>query len=142
MTALPDAFNVGPAAVADAVAEGPHTRKLVELAARRSHARRDRVGIVGNVHRAVMPRAASARVTSSARRMPLSWVRLGRVFNHPVANDARHRNADGVDRIGLTLEESFDFVGQQLAKLARGQCSQGIMLASILGKRMVSPESR
>ena len=49
VTALPDAFNIGPAAVADAVAESPDAGELVELAARCGDSGGDGVGVVGDV---------------------------------------------------------------------------------------------
>ncbi len=59
-----------------------------------------------------MPRAAERPryLFGQAHAFELGQVR--RVFNHAVANDARHCYADGVNRIGLTLEQGFDFVGQ------------------------------
>ncbi len=50
MATLPHAFHVGPAAVADAVAQRPHAREAIELAARRRNACGNRVRIVGDIH--------------------------------------------------------------------------------------------
>src|ERR1700736_813385 len=55
VTAFPNALNVGPAAISNAVADGPHTRELVELAASRRHSRRNGVRVIGNVHRRLNP---------------------------------------------------------------------------------------
>src|SRR5580658_5581011 len=48
---LPDALDIRPAAVTDAVADGPDAGKLVELAARGGYTGGDGVGVVGDVDR-------------------------------------------------------------------------------------------
>ena len=53
MAALPNAFDIGPAPIADAVADGPYAGQLVQLAVFGGDSRGDRVRIVGDVHRAL-----------------------------------------------------------------------------------------
>src|SRR6476646_8472589 len=45
---FPDTFEIGPAAIADSIANRPYARKLFQSAMNGCHARGDRVGIVGD----------------------------------------------------------------------------------------------
>src|SRR6516164_1217095 len=49
--ALPHAIHVWPAAISNPIAERPHTRELVELAARGRHTRCDCIRVIGNMNR-------------------------------------------------------------------------------------------
>ncbi len=72
--ALPHAFHVRPAAISDAVADGPHAGQLIEPAARGGHAGGNGVGIVGDV---------------DGRRNSKPLQRLGQLFLEPHALDLR-----------------------------------------------------
>src|SRR6185437_11048822 len=53
VSALPDPFDIRPAAIANAVADGPNAGEFIQLAARGGYPGSDRIGIVGNVNRRV-----------------------------------------------------------------------------------------
>ena len=81
VAAFPNALDVGPATVANAVANGPDAGELVELTAGGGDTGSDGIGVVGDVDGGRDAFGVSTRVGSSAICMPLICVQIGRVFD-------------------------------------------------------------
>src|SRR6266568_3377783 len=98
VAALPDTFDIGPAPVADAVADGPHTGELIELASGRGHAGGDGVSVVGDMHWGSDAPCGEGfcQILGEAHSFDLGQV--GRVLDNAIADDAGNGDADGVYR--------------------------------------------
>ena len=121
VAALPDAFYVGPAAVADAVADGPDAGELFQAAVGGGDAGGDGVGVVGGVDGSVDAAGGECfgEIVGQAHAFDLG--EIGRVFNDAVADDAGDGDADGVERAGIVLGEEGDLAGEHLDEFAGGQ---------------------
>ena len=131
VAALPDAFDIGPAAVADAVADGPDAGELVELAAGGGDAGGDGVGVVGDVDGRRDTSAARTRVSSSARRMPLIWVRLGESSTTPWRMTPG--TATPMASTSPLPTTDNDFAGEDFNEFADGESVERIDLVGVLG---------
>ncbi len=70
VAALPDTVDVGPAAVADAIADRPYAGQLFKAAMGGGDAGSDGISVVGDVNRREMPRFASSLERSGPGAFP------------------------------------------------------------------------
>ena len=131
VSAFPDAFDVGPAAVTDAVADGPDAGELVELAAGGGDTGRDGIGIVGDVHGRIdtFGREHAGEFFGQTHALDLGEIR--RVFNDAVADDAGDGDADRVDV--AFADDGHDFAGEDFNELADGESAERVDLVGVLG---------
>src|SRR5450631_984897 len=121
VAALPDAFNIRPPAVADAVADGPDASELFKAAVSGCNSSGDCVGIVGNVDRSddAVGCEFPGQLFGHAHSLDLGQV--WRVFDNAVANDAGNGDTDCVQRARIGLCQESDLCGEYLDQLGGGK---------------------
>ncbi len=134
MSALPDAVGDGPAAVADAVAEGPDAGELVEVAALGGKAGGDGVSVVEDVEGGVDAVAGDDGGERLSHALTLDLGEVGRVFHDAVANDAGDGDADCEDGVMAGGGELDDEVGDEVVELVGGQADEGFRVVWVFGK--------
>ena len=142
MAALPHAFDVGPASIANAVADGPDAGELIELAAGGGDSGGDGVRVIGDVHGRVDALGCKRPGQLVGQAHAFDLRQIGRVFNDAEANDAGDGDTDRVDRLRLPLDKRLNFTGQQIAQLAAGdgaQCVQFVAVGGIADGRAGQP---
>src|SRR5579859_6715300 len=97
VSTFPHAFDIRPAAVANAIADGPDAGELVELAAGGGYTGGDSICIVGDVDGGVDALVGEYAGEFIAEVHALELGEIGRVFDDAVAHDAWDGDANGVN---------------------------------------------
>src|SRR6266404_1116176 len=101
MPAFPDSFPGRETAEADAVTDGPHTEQLVQFASRRRNSRGHDVGVIEKVNLRAGEFAAQRGGQGGLEGKAFSLLKVRRVLDDAVANDAWEADANRGDFLPL-----------------------------------------